>query len=139
MLELNLKIVGVLMFIMVLINFETIRRFKWRSELQQVSLLTRQVFFVHMGFIILLLAMFGVLSLCYTDALVVRSETACVLAGGLTIFWASRLVVQWVVYDRKLWLGQRFNTFVHFLFTGVWAYFAGTYGSAFWHQLQSHA
>lgn len=139
MLEINLKIVGVLMFIMVLVNFETIRRFAWRRELQQVSLLTRQVFFVHMGFIILLLAMFGVLSLCYPQALITPSETARLLAGGLAFFWTARLVVQWVVYDRKLWLGQRFNTCVHLVFTGVWAYFAGTYSAAFWHQLQSQS
>ncbi len=137
MLKLCLQIVGVLMFALVLVNVEAARRLKWRDELQKVSLLTRQVFFVHMGFIILLLAMFGALSLFFANALIEQSLAGRVLTDGLALFWTVRLFTQWFVYDRKLWIGHRFNTSVHILFTGVWGFFAGTYGAAFVQQLRA--
>jgi hypothetical protein len=112
------------------------RRFDWREELRHVSPLNRQIFQVHCFFIGLLLFMFGLLALCFTDALLERSGLARIVLSGLVIFWLARLVIQLGVYDSRLWRGDRFNTGVHWLFTCLWAYYITIFGWALWSQLR---
>lgn len=133
-LDLHLKIVGAIMFAIILLNFHVWKRYGWRRELQQVSLLTRQVFVVHTFFIMLMIGMFGALSLVFTAALLERTPLAKLVLTGLVLFWASRLAMQWLVYDASLWRGKRAETIVHFVFTGVWVYFTVVYGAALWRQ-----
>jgi len=137
MLDIHLKIVGVLMFGLVVINIFAPRRFGWREELAKVSILTRQVFFVHCFFIAMLIALWGVLSLCYTRALLEPTLLGALVLAGLTLFWGVRLIAQWFVYDSRLWRGHRFNTVMHFVFSGVWAYFTAVYGAAFLNQVNT--
>ncbi|HRX84807.1 MAG TPA: hypothetical protein P5572_07300, partial [Phycisphaerae bacterium] len=49
---------------------------------------------------------------------------------GLAVFWMVRLIVQLFVYDRRLWLGDRFNTTMHVMFTCLWSYLLFTYVNA---------
>lgn len=136
-LTLHLQIVGILMFGIVLLNFAVWKRFKWREEIQRLSLLTRQVFVVHSFYIMLSVGAFGIVSLFYPQALIDRTLLARLVLFFLTVFWASRLFMQLFVYDSSLWRGQRFNTFIHVTFTGIWAYFGAVYGYAFAQQWQS--
>lgn len=131
-LDMHLKIVGVLMFVIVGLNFVVWKRFGWRQEIKKLSLLTRQVFTVHCFFIMLMVAMFGVLSLVFTDALLEPTALAKLVLAGLAIFWGCRLIMQWLVYDWKLWRGDRLHTVLQFVFTGMWGYFTGVYGAALW-------
>ena len=54
----HLRIVGVLMAGLVLLNIFVPRRFGWRDELAHVSLLNRQIFQAHTFFLIVTLALF---------------------------------------------------------------------------------
>ena len=134
-LDLHLKIVGLLMFGIIVLNFFVWKKYQWSTELLKVSLLTRQVFKVHTFFIMLTIGMFAALSMVYTQELLTPTPLAKLVLAGLTVFWGCRLVIQWCVYDAKLWRGQRMETFVHFLFTGVWGYFTAVYGVALWRQM----
>ena len=71
--------------------------------------------------------MFGVLALFFADELVAPSRLARATLAGLSLFWLIRLLVQWLYYDSHLWRGHRFNTCMHFLFSGLFAYFAITF------------
>lgn len=130
--ELHLRLVGVLLFVLLTLNFVLPRRFHWREELARLSLFNRQIFIVHAMFICLTLAMFGALSLFYAPALLQPHPLAKAVLAGLTLFWFVRLLVQWFVYSPDLWRGKRFETFVHILFSGLWLYFTATYGLALW-------
>ena len=136
-LELHLRIVGSIMLMLVLLNLYVPRRFAWRQELRRLSLFTRQVFIVHAGFILFTLTMFGVLSLAFTSALLEPTRLGRLVLGGLALFWLARLIVQWCVYSPALWRGKRFETTVHFVFTGLWIYFCSTYAAALWLNLNS--
>jgi len=136
-LTLHLQIVGVLMFLLFLLNFVVWKRFKWWEEIQKLSMLTRQVFIVHSFFIMLSIAGFGVVSLFYPGTLLAPTELGRLVLIFLVVFWGSRLVMQWCVYDWRLWRGDRFNTVVHFVFSGVWAYFTGVYAAALWRQFST--
>lgn len=80
--------------------------------------------------------MFGVLALGFTETLLDRTALARVVLAGLVLFWLARLIVQFFVYDPRLWKGNRFNTRVHLLFSAMWAYYVAVFAWAFWYQLR---
>jgi hypothetical protein len=128
--NLHLKIVGALLLTLGLAHSMFGRYFKWRKELAQVSLLTRQIFLVHCFFIALLVVLVGVCSLFYTDALLESGRLSRVVLTGLVVFWLARLVFQLFVYDPAIWRGRRFYTFMHVVFSIFWIYVVLTYGAA---------
>ena len=133
-LEFHLRICGALLIVLGLLHPAFAHRFQWKEELARVSLLTRQVFWVHTLFIVFILLQFGILSLVFAHVLVERSLLAKIMLAGLVSFWSLRLVAQHLIYSPALWRGNRFNTMMHVAFTGLWAYFTGTYGLALWSQ-----
>ena len=135
MLEICLRIAGALLLVLAVAHVTFPKRFDWSAELPRLSLLNRQMFVVHVCYIVVVLASMGLLSLAFTDALVERTFLARLVLAWLSLFWLSRLVVQWFVYDRQLWRGNRFHTGVHFVFTALWFYLSLVYGWAFWQQL----
>lgn len=136
-LELHLKAVGVLILALVCLNFALPRHFGWKQELAKLSLLTRQIFIVHCLFIVITCTMFGVLALVYTPTLLQPTPLARLVLAALTIFWTVRLFVQLFVYDTSLWRGDPGRTVLHMVFTLTWAYFAATFGWAFYRQLNA--
>jgi hypothetical protein len=133
-LNLHLKIAGALLLALAMAHVYFPKRFGWRAELAGVSLLTRQIFYVHCFFIWLVLVMFGLLSLVWTQTLLAPSPLARIVLAGLTVFWGARLVIQHLVYDSKLWEGNRFNTLMHVFFTLMWSYYVAVYATALWRQ-----
>ena len=130
--ELHLRIVGVLLLVLVAINFYVPRRFNWKRELASLSLVNRQIFQVHAAFICVILTMFAALTLFYARHLLEPTPLARAVLGALAAFWFLRLLTQWFVYDRRIWRGKPFETTMHLVFTGLWLYFTGTFGWALW-------
>ena len=125
--EVYLRVAGALQIGLAMAHVFFPKRFNWKEELSRLSPLNHQIFLVHTGFICLVLLLMGALSLFAPRTLLQSGALSRLVLGGFATFWGVRLVVQWLVYDRKLWLGNSFNTFMHFLFTGLWAYLAGVY------------
>lgn len=125
--ELHLRIVGVLLFALIAVNFVVPRRFDWAGQLRRVELFTRQVFWVHMLFILVVLALTGTLCLAFPHLLLDGTPLATLILCGLAMFWGLRLLVQLFVYDPKIWRGNRFNTSAHVVFTGLWSYFVAVF------------
>lgn len=136
-LHFNLLVVGALQILLALAHLAFPKRFAWKEEFARVSLLNRQIFYVHAFFVCLVLVLFGSLSLACADELLTPGRLARAVLIGLTLFWGARLLCQFFVYSPQLWRGHRFNTAMHILFTGVWLYFGGTYGCALARQFAS--
>lgn len=134
MLAICLRAAGLLLIGLAAAHGTFPKRFHWADELARLSLLNRQMFLVHVGYIVFVLASMGVLSLVFTDALLAPSLLAKLVLAWLSVFWLSRLVVQWFIYDRRLWVGNRFHTGVHILFTAMWCFLSLVYGWALWRQ-----
>lgn len=133
-LTLHLRIAGGGLILLAFAHFAIAKHLRWKEEFTRVSLENRQIFYVHCFFLMLVLVMMGIVSLVYTGDLLERTNLARVVLVGFTAFWFLRLVFQWVVYDRALWRGHRFNTVMHLFFTGVWLYLTVVYGVAAWRQ-----
>jgi hypothetical protein len=126
----HLQIVGVLLLTLGSGHFFFGRYFGWNEELASLSLLTRQVFFVHSFFIALILVLLGICSVFYADTLLTPNALSPALLAGIVVFWVSRLLVQLFVYDSRIWRGRRFYTAMHIVFSLMWTYFVATYSAA---------
>lgn len=120
MLEVLVRLTGAALLGLGLLHAAFPRRFSWKEELQNISLLTRQIFYVHHFFIALICVLQGILCGLYAPLLLDGSPLARVVSTGLSVFWAFRLLFQFWVYDSELWRGKRFETSIHLIFAATW-------------------
>ena len=120
--ELHLKIIGWLLIILGLMHVAFPRRFNWKTEMAALSLLNRQMMYVHTFFISLSLLLMG--WLCVASAAELHTTPlGRRISLGMFVFWLARLFCQFFVYSPVLWKGKGFETRVHILFSVLWAYF----------------
>ena len=127
---LNLRIVGIIMAALAVLNLFVPARLHWREEMARLSLLNRQIFQAHSVFLILTLALFSALLLIYADALLEPTRLSRAVLAGLTLFWGLRMLMQWFFYSPDTWRGNRFNTTMHVVFSFMWIYVTAVFGSA---------
>jgi hypothetical protein len=95
-----------------------------------VSLLTKQVSYVHRYFIGLMCALFGLAATLLADDLVARERIATGVLLGAVAVWGSRLIVQLCVFDSSLWRGRVLTVLGHFAFVVLWTYQTGVFAWA---------
>jgi len=119
--DLQLKIAGCLMLILSLSHVAFPKYFRWKKEFAAVSLINRQMMYIHTFFIALLLLLIGLLCLTSADDLL-HTRLGHRMALGLGIFLGLRLMLQFWGYSTVHWRGKGFETFVHILFVVLWTY-----------------
>jgi hypothetical protein len=124
-----LKVSGWLLVGLALLHAFFPRHFKWNDELRSITLLTRQIHYVHTFFVALTIFLIGVL--CLTSAPELLStplgRKVCL---GICVFWAFRLIIQFLGYSSSLWKGKPFETTIHIMFSLLWTFFTTTFGLA---------
>lgn len=119
--EFHYKIIGVLLIVLSLVHAIFPKYFNWDKELRSLSLINRQVMYVHTFFIALVVFLIGLLCLTSSTELI-NTALGKKVSLGFGVFWSIRLVVQFFGYSTKLWRGKMFETIVHILFSMLWAY-----------------
>ncbi len=119
--ELHLKIIGDLLIALGLVHAAFPKYFAWKQELDGLSLINRQMMYVHTFFIALTVILMGVLCLT-SSAEITRTPLGRKVALGFAVFWTARLLVQFFGYSPQLWRGKRFETTVHIAFAILWIY-----------------
>ena len=128
----HLQITGVLLILLGLGNVFVPRYFAWKHDLAPLPLFTRQVFWVHMFFIILIVELFGFGTLLYAGPLLEPGPLSRAMLAGMDLFWGCRLLCQFFVYEKALWRGNALYTRVHYGISLLWVYFVSTYSAALW-------
>ncbi|MEO6135515.1 MAG: hypothetical protein ABIP35_10205 [Ginsengibacter sp.] len=119
--ELHLKIIGVLLMALALVHAIFPKYFNWKTELIPLSIINRQLVYVHSFFIALIVLLMGLL--CLTSSYdLVHTLLGKQVSLGIGIFWMARLFIQLFGYSSKLWRGKRFETSIHIVFTIFWTY-----------------
>lgn len=119
--ELHLKIIGILLIALALIHIIFPKYFKWKTEFCSLSLINRQMVYVHSFFIALVVFLMGLL--CLTSAHdIVNTTLGKRISLGLGIFWLARLFIQLFGYSTMLWKGKTLETSIHIVFSFFWAY-----------------
>lgn len=129
--EIHIKIIGALLLGLTFLHVGFPRYFKWKSEFSGVSLINRQMMYIHTLFIAIVLLLMGLLCLSSATDLTgtVLGRRICL---GMAFFWLLRLIVQFFGYSSRLWRGKVFETTIHVVFALMWTYFVIVFGwSAF--------
>lgn len=80
---------------------------KWRKELAGLSALSRQLIWVHGGYIVLTIAAMGLVSLCEATELAGGSLLARSICLFVAVFWSVRLTIQLLLFDGQPYLTRR--------------------------------
>ena len=107
------------------------KRFNWTEELSSLSLINRQVMYVHTFFIALVVLLMGLL--CLTSAKeLIETDLGKKIVLGLGVFWMIRLFIQFFGYSSKLWKGKTFETTIHIVFSFLWTYLSVIFLMIYW-------
>jgi len=102
----------------------------WKSSLAKLDPLSRQLIWVHGAFIVLVIIGFGLLSVALPAELASGTPLARAMCVFIAIFWASRLAVQFFVFDAKPFLKNAFLKIGYHGLTLVFLYHAVVYSVA---------
>lgn len=135
-LEILLRIAAAAQILIAIFNLFLVPVMGWKKDLEKTSLLVREVFMVHIWFIAITLGIFGALTWRFCMEMAAGSNPACLwLAGGISIFYGIRAVMQVTYYSSIHWKGQTARTFIHI---GCLLYYGGLsalYAQAAWRVL----
>ena len=120
--ELHLKITGCLFIGLALLHVIFPKYFHWKQELASLSIMNRQMMYVHSFFIAFTVLLMGIFCLYCTND-IINTDLGKKVSLGFSVFWGMRLIFQFVIYSPKLWLGKPFETIVHIFFSLLWGYF----------------
>jgi hypothetical protein len=126
--ELQLKIVGFLLVLLAMLHLVFPKYFKWDKELNNLSLINKEMMYVHTFFIGLIVLLMGLLCLSSSGEMV-GTKLGKNIALGLFVFWGTRLLIQFLGYSSSNWKGKKFETSAHIFFTLLWIYFSAVF---FW-------
>ena len=99
-LETAVSLAGVGQLALVVASLAIPRVLDWRRELAGLRPLTRQVFWTYAGYIWCTNLCFGLLSTFGTAWLLDGSPLSCVVTAYIAAYWAARVLVQLVYFDR---------------------------------------
>lgn len=119
--ELHFKIIGLILVLLSLVHGIFPKYFEWPKELSLLSLINKQMMYVHTFFIALVVFMMGLLCLTSSNELI-NTDFGRKISLGFGIFWLIRLFTQFFGYSSELWKGRRFETIVHIVFSVLWVY-----------------
>jgi hypothetical protein len=119
--EVHFKITGVLLMALAVLHFYFPKYFSWKQELTKLTLINRQIMYVHSFFIAFAVFLVGLL--CITSAHeLIETALGKRISLGIGVFWCARLIIQFFGYSSKLWKGKAFETTVHIVLALFWTY-----------------
>lgn len=124
--EIQLRLIGFVLIILALLHAGFARYFGWRRDLAPLSLINREMMYVHTFFVALTVLLMGLLCLTSAPELV-GTLLGRRLALGIGLFWLARLLIQFFGYSARLWRGKRFETGVHVVFVAFWGYLSAVF------------
>ena len=124
--ELHLQIIGTLLIILAVAHLRFPKYFNWKQELHSLSIINRQMMYVHALFIAIVLFLLGLLCITSSKELIATTFGRRI-SFGVAMFWLARLYVQFFGYSSKIWTGKSFETAVHVFFSLFWAYLSAVF------------
>jgi hypothetical protein len=128
--DVHFKIIGSLLIVLALLHFYFPKYFNWKQELHSLSIMNRQIMYVHSFFIAFVVFLVGLLCLTSSNELL-NTTLGKRISLGIGIFWGARLVIQFFGYSSKIWKGKVFETAVHIIFSIFWAYLTSIFMFAY--------
>lgn len=99
----------------------------WKDSLGKLDHLSRQLIWVHGGYIVLIILSFALLSLIYPNELLAGTPLARAVCLFIGLFWSIRLLIQFFVFDAKPYLKNGLLKVGYHCLTLVFLYHAVVY------------
>lgn len=109
------------------------RMLEWRKQFRPLDPLLRQLVWTYGGYVVLMIASLGLLTLTQAPALLDGSLLARSITGFITVFWSIRLGLQFFVFDARPHLTNRFLVLAHHALTVVFLYLTVVFAWATFH------
>ena len=113
------------------------RLLDWSAALAQVPVLIRQMFWTYAGYILGINLFFGLVSLLYPEALLSGAPLARALTLLITVYWLTRLIIQFVYFDRSEVPDQLMYRVGEVALNLLFVFFTAVYGWATWHNFSA--
>lgn len=98
--EIHLKIIGFILIVLAFVHIIFPRYFAWKEQLKSLTLINKQMMYVHTFFIAVTTLLIGVLcALCAKD--LVTTFFGQKIAFGLALFWVMRLFFQFLFIQKN--------------------------------------
>jgi len=130
MLQIMLVIAGVLHLAITSAGITMTRVLDWRGNLAHLNALTRHVIWTHGLFVLMTIIAFGVVSIIFSAPLASGAPLARAICAFIAIFWGSRLMIQFFLFDARPFLTNSALKLGYHGLTVVFTYFTITYGLA---------
>ena len=119
-----IRIAGVLHFGLLIAGALTPQVLDWKQDLQKLHPMTRQIIWVHGAFIVLTIIAFGLITMTQAPLLAAGANgLARAFCAFVAIFWTSRFVLQFVLFQPGPLLSTPLLKFGYHGLTIVFLYF----------------
>jgi hypothetical protein len=108
------------------------RILNWRSELAKVRPLIKQMFWTYAAYILVINLCFGLLSVFDYRDLVNGSRIATFITGFIATYWISRVLIQFLYFDRTDFPTGKWNKAGEILLVTLFIFLGAVYGYAFY-------
>jgi hypothetical protein len=122
-----IQVAGAVQLAIGLANLPLAIRLQYRKNLAGASPIVREVFYVHAGYIVLVVLGFAALSFLFPEELAGGRSLGRFLSGFLAIFWLLRVPIQLFYYPAEI---RRQNRLADVVFTVAFAFLAVVFGVA---------
>ena len=96
-----IRLAGLAQILLVIGSLAIPKILNWKMELERVKPLIKQMFWTYAVYILIINLSFGLLSVWDYRELLNGSALATIITGFIAIYWLSRLLVQFLYFDRE--------------------------------------
>jgi hypothetical protein len=108
------------------------RILNWKTELNKVQTLIKQMFWTYAAYILFINLSFGLLSVFAAKELTNGSLLATAITGFIAMYWISRIAVQFFYFDRKSFPTGLMNRLAEVILIALFICLSVVYGIAFY-------
>ena len=103
----------------------------WKDKLAKTNTLIRQIFWVYACYILVINLSFGLLSVFNYKELASGSRFGTVITGFIALYWISRVLIQFLYFDRSNFPKGKWNQFGEIVLVSTFVFLSVTYAWAF--------
>ncbi len=104
----------------------------WRQELSKVQPFIKQMFWTYAAYILVINLCFGLISACAFRELTDGSKLAMMLTGFIAVYWVSRVLIQFLYFDRKNFPMGKWNNLGEVVLVTLFIFLSVVYSRAFY-------
>jgi hypothetical protein len=135
MLNSLLQFAGVSMVCLAFAHLGFSKLLNWNEDLQNLTVINRQIFIVHTVFLAIGILMLGTVCIFFSSTLTDRSQLAIVATASFAMCWFSRLVCQLFIFTGPISDNKKLEAVLRICGTLLWIFYTGLFTTTFLYQI----